>query len=144
MGGQVYVSFSGGKDSTVLVDLIKRIYPDISIVFFDTGLEYPEIREFVKTIDNVKWIKPKMTFKEVICKYGYPLISKEQSLYIYEYINSKSEKVKYKRWYGDSNKHYKISEKYKYLIDAPFKISNKCCNIMKKKIPLRHMKKNQG
>ena len=55
-GGQVYVSFSGGKDSTILLDLARRIYPDIPAVFVDTGLEYPEIREFVKTIENVTWL----------------------------------------------------------------------------------------
>ena len=52
--GNVYVSFSGGKDSTVLLDLARRIYPDIQAVFVDTGLEYPEIRQFVKGFDNVK------------------------------------------------------------------------------------------
>ena len=40
-GGQVYVSFSGGKDSTVLLDLVRKIYPDVPAVFADTGLEYP-------------------------------------------------------------------------------------------------------
>ena len=75
----VYVSFSGGKDSTVLLHIARRLYPDIKAVFVDTGLEYPEIREFVKTFDNVEWLKPKMTFKQVIEKYGYPFISKEVS-----------------------------------------------------------------
>lgn len=76
-GGQVYISFSGGKDSTVLLDLARRIYPDIEAVFCDTGLEYPEIRDFVKTFDNVTWIKPEMRFDKVIEKYGYPVIGKE-------------------------------------------------------------------
>ena len=49
----VYVSFSGGKDSTVLLHIARQIYPDIKAVFVDTGLEYPEIRQFVKTFDNV-------------------------------------------------------------------------------------------
>lgn len=55
--GKVYISFSGGKDSTVLLDLARRIYPDIPAVFVDTGLEYPEIKEFVKTIPNVEGVK---------------------------------------------------------------------------------------
>ena len=75
----VYVSFSGGKDSTVLLHIARQIYPNIKAMFVDTGLEYPEIRQFVKTFDNVDWIKPKMNFKQVIEKYGYPFISKEVS-----------------------------------------------------------------
>lgn len=77
--GQVYVSFSGGKDSTVLLDLARRIYPDIEAVFVNTGLEYPEIVKFVQTVDNVTILKPKKRFKEVVEEYGYPVISKEVS-----------------------------------------------------------------
>ena len=80
----VYVSFSGGKDSTVLLHIVRETYPDVKAVFVDTGLEYPEIREFVKTFDNVEWLRPKMNFKQVIQKYGYPFFSKEISGAIYE------------------------------------------------------------
>lgn len=79
----VYVSFSGGKDSTVLLDIARQMYPNIKAVYVDTGLEYPEIREFVKTYDNVDILRPKMNFKEVIRKYGYPFISKETSEAVY-------------------------------------------------------------
>ena len=77
----VYVSFSGGKDSTVLLDIVRNRcgYKEVPAVFVDTGLEYPEIREFVKTFENVTWLKPKLTFKQTIEKYGYPFISKEVS-----------------------------------------------------------------
>ena len=75
----VYVSFSGGKDSTVLLDLVRKSYPEIPAVFVDTGLEYPEIREFVRTFENVVWLKPKINFRQVIEKYGYPFFSKEIS-----------------------------------------------------------------
>ena len=75
----VHISFSGGKDSTVLLHIARKMYQDIKAVFVDTGLEYPEIRAFVKTFENVDIVKPKMNFKEVIQKYGYPFISKEVS-----------------------------------------------------------------
>lgn len=77
----VYVSFSGGKDSTVLLDIVRNRmgYSEIPAVFVDTGLEYPEIRDFVKTFDNVVWLKPKMNFRKVIETYGYPFVGKEIS-----------------------------------------------------------------
>lgn len=140
--GQVYVSFSGGKDSTVLLDIVRSEYPNVKAVFSDTGLEYPEIRNFVKTIPNVDWIKPKMTFLEVIQTQGYPLISKEQSLYIRQYRTTHSDYLKSVRWNG-KNGRFKISEKWKFLCDAPFKISERCCNILKKN-PLHHYNKITG
>jgi 3'-phosphoadenosine 5'-phosphosulfate sulfotransferase (PAPS reductase)/FAD synthetase len=135
--GQVYVAFSGGKDSTVLLDIVRNraIIPDskdIPAVFSDTGLEYPEIREFVKTVENVIWVKPNMNFREVIERYGYPIISKAQSQYLFEYRNSNSEKLKNLRLNGSDKGNFKISEKWKFLIDAPFKIHYKCCDVLKK------------
>lgn len=75
----VYVSFSGGKDSTVLLDIVRKSYPNIPAVFVDVPTQYPELREFAKTWKNVEIIKPKISFMEVCEKYGFPLISKEVS-----------------------------------------------------------------
>lgn len=77
------VSFSGGKDSTVLFHIARKLYPNIPAVFSNTGLEYPEIQQFVKKFDNVKIVRPKMRFDDVISKYGYPLIGKEVAEAIY-------------------------------------------------------------
>ena len=81
--GNVCVSFSGGKDSTVLLHIARQLYPDIPAVFSDTGLEYSAIREFVRTWDNVDIIRPDMNFGQVITTYGYPIIGKEAAEAIY-------------------------------------------------------------
>ena len=57
-----YISFSGGKDSLVMLHLIKSmdIHDRIPVVFVDNGLEYPEIKAFVKKVyPNVKILRPK-------------------------------------------------------------------------------------
>lgn len=145
--GDVYVSFSGGKDSTVLVDIVTKMgYTDIPLVFVDTGLEYPEIREFVRSYgDRVTWVRPKMTFKQVIEKYGYPVISKDVSQCVYEArLSAKNQKCDVRETYlwnrsfnpksDFAKKHPTYSRaRYDYLNDAPFKISDRCCKVMKKK-----------
>lgn len=137
----VSVSFSGGKDSTVLLHIVRKIYPNVKAVFFDTGLEYPEIRQFVKSYgDSVVWLRPEINFRHVIEKFGYPFISKEISQCVYEVLKPMSEGkdvtnyAQYKRLCGNySENGFMDREKYKFFLDAPFWISHKCCIIMKKK-----------
>jgi 3'-phosphoadenosine 5'-phosphosulfate sulfotransferase (PAPS reductase)/FAD synthetase len=140
--GKVYVAFSGGLDSTVLLHLVRSIYPEVVGVYCDTGLEFPENRNFVKTIENIVWLKPKINFTEVIKRYGYPVVSKEQSQFISQLRNAKSEKTKITRIIGNKWGRGKISDKHKYLINAPFKISDKCCDIMKKNPSKKFEKEN--
>ena len=133
----VYVSFSGGKDSTVLLDLVRQMYPNVTAVFVDTGLEYPEIREFVKTFSNVVWLKPKKNFKQVITEFGYPFISKEVSGKIYEARNKPDGYAATQCFSPDSEKVQKYGHRYdyskwKFFFEAPFKVGANCCNVMKK------------
>ena len=83
--GNVYVSFSGGKDSTVLLDLVRETLCDDSIpaVFANTGLEYAQIQRFVRDTPNAEIVRPSMRFDEVVSTYGYPIISKEVAGAIY-------------------------------------------------------------
>ncbi len=141
--GQVYVAFSGGKDSTVLLDLVRQMYPDVPAVFCNTGMEYPEICRFVKTIPNLITVRPAMTFKRVIEGYGYPVISKQQAAYIEEWRTTRSAKLRAKRWNGNAQGFYKISEQWKFLVHAPFKISDRCCQIMKKQ-PFERFEETSG
>lgn len=144
--GKVYVSFSGGKDSTVLLDLARRIYPDIEAVFLDTGLEYPEIREFVKTKDNVRWLHPvkynrktkkyeRYSFYNVIRDYGYPVVSKVVSDTVkgsHKNGSTRWQNINGLRTNSDGGKSQYCCENWKFLLDAPFKISDMCCDKMKK------------
>lgn len=143
LDGMVYVAFSGGLDSTVLLDIARSVRPDIPAVFVDTGIEYPEIRDFVKTVDNVVWVRPKKPFTQIIQEYGFPVISKEQAQYIDVYRTTKSDKLRETRWSGNKHKRGKISEKWKFMVDAPFKISDKCCDFMKKE-PSKRYEKETG
>lgn len=136
-----YISFSGGKDSTVLLHIARELYPDLPAVFVNTGLEYPEIQAFVKSFDNVKIIRPSMPFSQVISVYGYPLISKEVSRKIYEakraerYGNSNSyAHQQLNGTYVTKNGKYNAYDvtKYKPLLYVDFNLSNKCCDVMKK------------
>lgn len=160
----VYISFSGGKDSTVLLHIVREMYPEIEAVFVNTGLEYPEIQKFVRTFENVTILRPEMRFDEVIKKYGYPIISKAVSNTIAGAINSIKKKLyslrlcqlgvspteygglKYdnKHDYCAAVKNSKFAkQKYRPLLDVDFKISDCCCNVMKKR-PAHKYEKRTG
>lgn len=148
------VSFSGGKDSTVLLHIARKLYPNIPAVFSNTGLEYPEIQKFVKQFDNVKIIQPKMRFNEVISKYGYPLISKEvaEAIYYARRLKTtattmrKRAELRGESGSGVGNDRLLQFSKRKYLPlarDIPVPISHYCCQVMKK-APLHAFQKQSG
>ena len=195
----VYLSFSSGKDSTVLGHIIRVVcgYKNIPFVFVDVPTQYPELKQFAKTFDNLVILKPKISFAEVCEKYGFPMISKEVSncvsgarkyvkyldsqksnntiltavpyacymadlLGIDRRINKQNEQYKslqmgvipssseyrLRRLNGeltDSKGNYSQfnQEKYKFFLDAPFEISDLCCDIMKKK-PAHDYEKETG
>ena len=134
--GDVYLSYSGGKDSTVLRHIVKSIFPDVPAVFCDTGLEYPEVRKLaIRKADVV--IRPTMNFKQVIEKYGYPIPSKEQALYIRQARHS----TEHMRKLRLGNGRYSVSARWRNLVYAPFEISEKCCDAIKK-VPFKAYEKD--
>lgn len=136
-GHNVYVSFSGGKDSTILLDIARKyISKDINAVFCNTGNEYPIILRFVKTFDNLVVLHIGKTMRDIIKKEGFPLVSKETSEKIRQLKHTNSEKLRNIRLYGYPDRKRSIGKcpkKWQFLKDAPFDISERCCDELKKK-----------
>lgn len=141
----IYISFSGGKDSTVLIHLCRQLYPDLIGLYSDTGLEFPEIRDFVQTFDNITIVTPKMHHREMLKKCGYPVVSKEQAEWIYRIRSGTSSGAIQKAFYGlnldGTPTRFKLSEQWKYLLNAPFNIGSGCCKEMKLKPIAEYVKK---
>lgn len=156
----VYIAFSGGKDSTVLRHLVKEVcgFKNVPGVFSNTGLEYPEIVQFVKTFDDIEIVYPEMNFRQVIEKYGYPFITKQVSKRLYEWDNAikKGRDLKdteaYKEFHGEKYiqkdgmpqiKSLHNKAKWLFMTEAPWSFSHKCCDEIKKK-PMEKYGKKTG
>lgn len=166
--GKCYVSFSGGKDSTVILAIIKmceEIYTipkhGIKAVFCDTGIELAATRQFVNWVrdnwyGNVQIIRPEKSFYHVTKEYGKPMKSKMKSEYLSRYQRGKSESAKqfsFKQLMAiddtkDNPSQYykstKLANKDLHLMHPDFdiQVSNKCCDILKKKPFLDWKKQN--
>lgn len=198
----VYLSFSGGKDSTVLGHIIREVcgYKNIPFVFVDVPTQYPELKQFAQTFDNLVILKPKISFAQVCEKYGFPLFGKEIANCIdgarryVKCLDSKNnsntiltdrQTVPYACYMADllgidrrvnkgnadyqslqmgvipSGSKYRLDrlngvlldndgrksqfnmEKYKFTLDAPFDISDKCCDYLKKEPTHEYEKKTR-
>ncbi len=148
--GNVAVSYSGGKDSEVLLWLVRSVFPDVPAVFVNTGLEYPEIVRHVKSHENVIILRPRMPFHKVIKTYGYPLISKKvaRGISVLKHPTDKNQNI----WrlynegvnrFGQPVNGFKVANRWKFLKDAPFDMSDQCCSIMKKE-PIHRFERQTG
>ena len=144
--GQVYIGFSGGKDSTVLLWIARKIYPDIKAVFCNTRNEYPDIVKFVRNKknngENIEIIYPELTPGEVINMFGFPLISKSTSGIIGK-CKRNPNGLTHLNYVVNRNSQFALPKKYMYLLDEPYMVDSKCCEYLKKK-PFHKYQKETG
>lgn len=171
--GQCYLTFSGGKDSRTVKDLIDGIYdgrfrhllpphiytkilkfPKPINVFANTGLEFPEIVDYVKTFEGVVIVKPRMGFVRVLREIGVAVGTKKTAMMVSRlkgYIanpSPKNEATKnlyltgYKKD-GTYSEKSKLPNRWMKLLDAPFEVSDQCCDIFKKE-PFRKYEDKTG
>lgn len=122
------VYWSGGKDSTIVLELVRRKYPDIPVVFVDTGVLFPETLDFVDKISNdwrlnIKFIKTKeYDFWKIGEKYGWPIFGKN--------VASNVERSR-----RSGNRRKQLNKFENFLLDIQAKISTRCA---------RHLLENPG
>lgn len=168
--GMVYLCFSGGKDSQVLADIIdklhdgkmdkylrfeyvvlckKLIFPDNKPpkVFCDTKLEFPELRKHVNSFENVVYLRPVKMYKDVVKDHGFAIGSKKISRMVSDLRNPTVRNEATRNLYltgikkdGTKSKVFMLPKKWQKLVDAPFEVSNKCCDYFKK-MPFRDYEK---
>ena len=134
--GMVYVGFSAGKDSTLLLHLAREVFPAIPAVYVNTGCEFPENVAFAETVTNVTMLQYNMPFCEVLRQFGYPVISKDVSKRIYYARRGSSWAIQQLNGFNGDGTFSKFNQRYKKwraLLDAPFPIAEKCCVELKTK-----------
>lgn len=147
-----YLSFSGGKDSTIVHYLLDQALPNNKIprVFIDTGIEYQMIRDFVlglaKDDDRFVILKPTQNIKQMLEKYGYPFKSKQHSHNLMVYQHS-GIGLSVKRYLGiiESNTKFRCPKMLEYQFTPEFKLkcSDNCCRKMKKE-PIKKWEKQNN
>jgi len=160
--GNIYLSFSGGKDSTVVGELIKmcKLPTDIEFVFSNTGIEFDATKRFVQNYDypNVRMVKPRKPWGKVLKDHGTPVLSKLKSEALGTYQKSIDDPLSTSRGrqlisgvsekggvVGDSRTMYGLAEKHFHFLhpDLEYDIANRCCHYMKK-LPFTDYEKDSG
>ncbi len=134
-----YISFSGGKDSTIVHHLIDMALPDNKIprVYLNTGIEYIDVvkhvRKMAEADDRIVVYDSKVNIKQMLEQEGYPFKSKYHSRAWADYQKGNRLGVNY--YEGKNVFHERNCPpflKYQFETTMPFKLSGKCCDRLKK------------
>jgi 3'-phosphoadenosine 5'-phosphosulfate sulfotransferase (PAPS reductase)/FAD synthetase len=143
--GKVYIGYSGGKDSEVLLHLIRTKYPEVKAVFCDTGTELETRDHAIKKANIV--LHPKKTMLEVWNNYGIPFPNKQQANYIYKLKHSNSAYLKDRLLTGKmkdgKDTKFKVRKKWLPILELDVEVSDTCCHYLKKE-PFRRYNKLSG
>lgn len=135
--GMVYVAYSGGQDSQTLLHIVRAMYPEVPAVFCHEPT-FREVLDVVRATENVVWLKPRMNIKAIIDRWGYPIISKQVSGHVGKARSAGPGSATWvlrttgRTTYGKRSPRSKIPAKWMKLLTAPFKVSDHCCDIIKK------------
>lgn len=148
------LSFSGGKDSTVVSVLLDMALPGNRIprVYCDTGIELNLVRQWVKDLaakdDRIQIIQPRMPIKATLEAVGYPVKSKAYSEALEQY-QKHGKTLRVRRFLGEVEGNrlgrFKCPEALRYQFTPGFglKVSDKCCQELKER-PLKTWAKAHG
>lgn len=147
-----YISFSGGKDSTVLSALIDMALPENKIprVYANTGIELNMIRDFVyemqKTDNRIIIVKPLIPIKPMLEQEGYPFKSKVHAHCVNLYqIGSDNKMVLGYLGKRPETWHSRTCPKilrYQFTEQNDLRISDKCCIRLKEEPLINYGKTN--
>ena len=140
--GKVYVSFSGGKDSVAMLSLVEVIIPHVKCAFVMTGCESPSVCRFIREqqqYHDIDIIRPQKTLKQVFAECGFPLVSKEVAHHIKQVrrnpdCNASNDMLNRKDRHG-------IPYRWRYLINEPYDVSDRCCYWLKKQPAYNYTKR---
>jgi 3'-phosphoadenosine 5'-phosphosulfate sulfotransferase (PAPS reductase)/FAD synthetase len=134
------IAFSGGKDSTVLLHLLRQYRPNMLVIYGNTRIEFPECVKFARNLRkewdlNYYEAKPEVSFWWVVENYGWPLMGKTFGV---GGVAHKSSRAKY---FDDLAAQGQLTGQYAIQAEVP--ISSACCTFLKER-PSQKLQKQLG
>jgi len=137
---QPCLAFSAGKDSTVLLHLLREFKKDIIVIYGNTTIEFPECIQFARWIKdawqlNFHEARPEVTFWWVVEEYGWPLLGKTFG------VGGVAHKSSREKFFDDLAVRGELEGDYAIQAEVP--ISSACCTFLKER-PSQKLQRKLG